>query len=148
MPMSGAATARSVIERVELLASERLPADQARLLCRFVRAYLERVATHRGWLLLSAAVMANHVHLVVGVVGDPDPETLLRDFKAYASRALNRRWPKPAAGTWWTESGSKRKKADDAAARGAVEYVRDQPNPLAVWVDDVTVRQVLGEPGA
>ncbi len=33
--------------------------------------------------------MANHVHIVVGVLNDPDPDTILRDFKSYASRKLN-----------------------------------------------------------
>ena len=33
--------------------------------------------------------MADHVHLVVGVPGDPDPHAMLRDFKAYGSRALS-----------------------------------------------------------
>ncbi|MGC1272772.1 MAG: hypothetical protein WBC44_03630 [Planctomycetaceae bacterium] len=91
--------------------------------------------------------MACHVHLVVGVPGDPDPETLLRDFKSYGSRALTRRWQKPASGTWWTESGSKRKKEGAAALRSAIEYVRDQPNPLIVWLADEALR-FLGERGA
>jgi hypothetical protein len=82
--------------------------------------------------------MANHTHLLVGVPGDPDPETLLRDFKAYASRALNRRWGKPTSGTWWTESGSKRKKEGELAIREAVVYVRDQPYSLAVCVNAET----------
>jgi REP element-mobilizing transposase RayT len=34
----------------------------------------------RGWALLAAAVMANHVHLVVGVDGDPEPAEFLRVF--------------------------------------------------------------------
>ncbi len=53
-------------------------------------------ATHRGWQLLAASVMANHVHLVAGVVGDPEPERVLHSFKSYASRALNKRWQRPA----------------------------------------------------
>jgi hypothetical protein len=89
--------------------------------------------------------MARHIHAVVGVPGNPDPEVLLRDFKSYGSRALNRRWKRPASGTWWTESGSKRKKSDEAAACSAILYVRDQPSPLVVWLDDAA-RQFVGEP--
>ena len=74
-------------------------------------------------------------HLVVGVPGDPDPSDVLGDFKSYGSRPLNRRWGKPASGTWWTEGGSKRKKADDAATLQAIRYVRDQENPLVVWLN-------------
>jgi hypothetical protein len=53
--------------------------------------------------------MNNHFHIVAGVLGDPDPHDLMRDFKSYASRRLNRNWAKPESGTWWTESGSVRK---------------------------------------
>jgi len=92
-------------------------------------------ARFRNWLLVAAAVMANHCHVVVGVPGDPEPDTLLRDLKAYASRRLNSRWPRPESGTWWTESGSKRKLKDNLAILGAARYVRDQEFPLAVWID-------------
>ena len=94
---------------------------------------------YRGWQLLAAAVMANHVHLVVGVPGDPEPERMLHSFKSYASRALNKRWQRPRNGTWWTSSGSKRKLPDERAVIGAVRYVLDQEYPLAVWSP--------GEPG-
>jgi REP element-mobilizing transposase RayT len=94
----------------------------------------QETADYRGWLLIGAAIMTSHVHIVVGVLGDPDPETILRDFKAYGSRALNRKWGKPKSDTWWTESGSKRKlKTDDAVLRGT-RYVRDQESPLVVWI--------------
>ena len=47
---------------------------------------LRETAGHRGWWILVLAVMANHVHVVVGVPGDPDPEKILADFKAWATR--------------------------------------------------------------
>jgi hypothetical protein len=52
-------------------------------------------AAFRGWELLAVAIMSNHIHIVVGVNGDPDPTKVLGDFKPYASRALSRRWGKP-----------------------------------------------------
>lgn len=94
---------------------------------------------NRGWQLLAAAVMANHVHLVAGVLGDPEPEHLQHSFKSYASRALKKRWQCPRNGTWWTSSGSRRKLPDERAVIGAVRYVLDQEYPLAVWAP--------GEPG-
>ena len=97
-----------------------------------VRQFHE-TAVYRGWTLLAVAVMANHVHLVVGVDGDPEPDTLLRDFKSYASRRLNRVYGVRVGGTWWTEGGSRRKLPDDAAVRAAVAYVERQENPLVVW---------------
>ncbi len=97
-----------------------------------VRQFRE-TAAYRGWGLLAAAVMSNHVHIVVGVPGDPDPCNLQRDFKSYAGRALSAAAGRPAAGTWWTEGGSRRKLAWDGAVRRAVAYVLDQPGRLAVW---------------
>ncbi|MCE9528367.1 MAG: transposase, partial [Planctomycetales bacterium] len=74
---------------------------------------LHETARHRGWQLTSIAIMRNHIHVVVGVAGDPPPETLLRDFKSYASRALNQALGFKAKR--WTESGSRRRlKTDDA----------------------------------
>jgi len=93
----------------------------------------QETANYRGWQLLAAAIMRAHIHLLVGVPGDPEPETLLRDFKAYGSRALNRQWSKPKSGTWWTESGSRRKKQGPAIL-AAVRYVAQQKNPLLVWI--------------
>jgi REP element-mobilizing transposase RayT len=94
---------------------------------------LQETAGHRGWRLLALAVMANHVHVVVGVPGDPDPEKLLDDFKAWGTRRLNYGWGRRAH--WWTQGGSKRPKKTAAALRAAIKYVRDQPHALVVWLD-------------
>jgi REP element-mobilizing transposase RayT len=99
-----------------------------------LRPQFQETAAYRGWLLVALAIMAGHVHLVVGVAGDPDPSKMLQDFKSYGSRALNRRWAKPLSGTWWTESGSTRKLHDETAVGSAVQYVRNQPNALVVWI--------------
>ncbi len=105
----------------------RLRLDQATLAAHDFSA----TAKYRGWGLLAGAVMANHVHLVVGVPGDPPPEKLLQIFKSYASRALNRAYGHPAGGTWWTESGSKRKLPGDSAVASGVRYVDNQDHCLA-----------------
>ena len=98
-----------------------------------VAEQLRETAHHRGWQLLALAVMANHIHVVVGVRGDPDPESLLGNFKAWCTRRLNEGWGKREH--WWTQSGSRRKKAGAEAIRAAVIYVRDQPNALVVWLE-------------
>ena len=72
------------------IAENKLAGDPVRLTraqAEVVRRQFEETARYRGWQLLAGAIMANHVHLVVGVPGDPDPSALLRDFKSYASRA-------------------------------------------------------------
>jgi len=96
----------------------------------------QETARYRGWRLIAVGIMRNHIHIVVGVAGDPDPSDVLGDFKAYGSRALNKKWGKPASGTWWTESGSKRKVRGEAALPDVVQYVHDQPCPLLIWISD------------
>ena len=49
---------------------------------------LAEVCSHRGWNLLAAHVRTNHVHVIVEA--EVQPEKVMTDFKAYASRALNR----------------------------------------------------------
>jgi len=108
----------------------RLNRQQAEVLLK----QFQETAAYRGWQLLAVAILQNHVHIVVGVPGDPDPTKLLGDFKAYGSRALSARWTPPASGTWWTYAGSKRKPPTEQAIVAAIEYVRRQQNPLLVWV--------------
>jgi hypothetical protein len=107
-----------------------LPADAGAVLL----TQFHETACVRGWELLAVAVMRNHAHVVVGVPLDPDPSTLLRDFKSYGSRALTRGFGKPAAPRWWTESGSSRVLRTEEAVLAAVAYVRDQRYPLLTCV--------------
>jgi REP element-mobilizing transposase RayT len=94
----------------------------------------QETASYRGWTLRAVAIMANHFHMVVQVPDDPDARKILADFKAYASRVLNRRYGKPSSETWWTTNGSKRKLRNDEALAAAIHYVLyKQPNPLLVW---------------
>lgn len=48
-------------------------------------------------------------------------------------RKLNSRWGKQASGTWWTTSGSRRKRPDGRAVETVLHYIRRQPNPHVVW---------------
>lgn len=97
-------------------------------------AEARRTAAFRNWLLFAAAIMANHVHLVVGVPTDLPGERLLQEFKSYGSRVLNQRFGKPKSGTWWTKSGSTRLLPGEGALTAAIEYVRNQQRPLTVWI--------------
>ncbi len=91
----------------------------------------------RKWLLVGTAIMANHFHTILGVPGDPDPDGLLRDIKAYGSGALNRAFGKPKSGTWWTQGGSRRKLPNQVAVLNAVQYLRDQEFPLLIWINPI-----------
>jgi len=99
-----------------------------------IMSQFHETVCHRGWRLAAGAIMRTHIHVEVGVPGDPNPEDLLRDFKAYASRRLNKLWNRPAGDTWWTESGSKRKLKDEEAILTTARYIRDQEFPLVIWV--------------
>ncbi|MFM7114272.1 MAG: transposase, partial [Planctomycetota bacterium] len=95
-----------------------------------------RVAKFRNWPLHAVAVMANHAHLVVTAPKGVPGERLLQEFKSYGSRELNRRFGKRESGTWWTKSGSTRVLSHEKALRSAVEYVRNQHMPLALWISE------------
>lgn len=98
-----------------------------------VQTQLNETACYRNWNIIAGAIMANHVHLLVGVKGDPDPATLLRDFKSYASRALNQQFPKPQSGKWWTEQGSKRIVKNVEGFENVRRYIMKQEKPLCIW---------------
>lgn len=94
----------------------------------------QETARYRKWILLAAAIMHNHFHMVVRVTGDPEPKKVLATFKAYGTRKLNELFGKPLSDTWWTTNGSKRKLKDARAVEDAINYVLlTQPQPLVVW---------------
>jgi len=99
---------------------------------RTVLASLRATADSHGWGLLACAVMSNHVHVVLGVPGDPDPADLLRDLKRSASAAVNRTHSGPRR-KWWTRSGSRRRLHAEPHVIAAIAYVRRQHQPLAFW---------------
>ncbi|MCE9567518.1 MAG: transposase [Planctomycetes bacterium] len=87
-------------------------------------------ARHRQWEILSLAVMANHIHLVVSAPSSITTAKLIGDFKAYTTRQLNDKFGKRR---WWTERGSGRRLGDESAIQRAVNYVFRQEHPLIVW---------------
>jgi len=94
----------------------------------------QETARVRHWQLQAASVMFNHTHVVVGVPGDPDPQSIMETLKSWATRAVKQFRPLPPNGTFWTAKGSKRKLPDEEAVRDVVIYVvQKQPKPLAIW---------------
>jgi REP element-mobilizing transposase RayT len=60
---------------------------------------IQEVCAHRGWNLLAAHVRSSHVHAVMEA--EAPPERVMGDFKAYASRRLNRmRLDEPGRKRW------------------------------------------------
>lgn len=125
---------------LEAYARGKLSGEPVRISVEQAEALLEQfheTVDYRGRRLLAVGIMANHCHVVIGVPRDPEPAQMLQSLKSYGSRKLNRHWTRPTGGTWWTESGSKRKLPDDAAVLGAVQYVVDQDYPLLIWTAEV-----------
>ncbi len=82
------------------------------------------VCTYRGWELLAVHVRTNHVYVVV--TADVTPERVMNDFKAYASRALNRAGMDDQRERRWTRHGSTRYLNDLKNIEAAIEYVLEQ----------------------
>jgi len=70
---------------------------------------------------LAAHVRANHVHVIVEA--DVRPEKVMIDFKAYASRALNRLGREGLDRRRWARHGSTRWLWKDQDVRDAIRYV-------------------------
>ncbi len=129
----------SKIRGLEIMAREKMAGPPVYLNLEQATALLDQfreTANYRGWELIAIAIMRNHVHIVVGVPGDPEPETILGNLKSYGSRRLNREFGKRESDTWWTEGGSRRRLKTESNVLAAIAYVRDQEYPLVVWIAD------------
>ncbi len=123
----------SLLNRYAALQLKGSPVRLSREHALAVRDQLLETSAVRGWQICAGAIMATHIHLIVEAPTDCSADILLRDYKAYASRALNARWERPASGTWWTTSGSRRHILGEESLCRALEYVRAQEYPLVVW---------------
>jgi REP element-mobilizing transposase RayT len=85
-------------------------------------------AVDREWMILRAAVMSNHVHVVVAECPD-DGSTVRRVLKGVSQVALNAYVGKPCS--WWTHGGSDRYLHGERAILAAVNYVTRQERMLA-----------------
>jgi REP element-mobilizing transposase RayT len=108
---------------------------------------MQETARYRNWRIDAVAVLASHVHVVFGVPGDPSPSDLLRDWKSWTSRALNRLSRRQR---WWVDGGSKRPLKSVEQWIGAIRYVRDQENSLLIWLSEgaLAALATYGEPAA
>jgi REP element-mobilizing transposase RayT len=100
---------------------------------------LHETARYRGRQLDAVSILKDHIHLIFGTPGDPDPSEMLEDWKCYASRAMNKLigWKPPAPRPkWWAIGGSKRILRTESRRVAAMRYVRDQDMPLVLWLSD------------
>jgi REP element-mobilizing transposase RayT len=110
-----------------------LTAEQA--LC--AAGELVKATRERHWRIPRAALMANHIHVLVMDCPDDGP-AVRRILKGVSQAALSRALGEPRR--WWTQGGSDRYKHGAEAVEAAITYVANQEHKLAEIVDMVARR--------
>ena len=97
-----------------------------------VRDAIVELCQHRHWLLLAAHVRSNHIHLVVTT--DLDPDRVMSDIKARASRALSKAGFADSTRRRWTRHGSTLYLHDQATVADKIDYTLNrQGAPMALY---------------
>lgn len=90
---------------------------------------LREVCAHRAWRLHALHVRTTHVHVVVTARGDP--EKVMADLKAYATRRLREAGLIDESAETWSHHGSTKYLTTDDGFADAVHYVlHEQGEPL------------------
>jgi REP element-mobilizing transposase RayT len=93
---------------------------------------IQEVCAHRGWSVLAAHVRSNHVHSVVAA--EVPPARVMSDFKAYASRHLNRMGLDELNRKRWARHGSTRWLWKPQHVSAAMQYVvAEQGDAMSVF---------------
>jgi REP element-mobilizing transposase RayT len=125
-PQRVAAESRRMLQDVYILDHERRVV---------VLTALRGHCAHRGWNLLAAHVRSSHVHAIVEA--EIRPERIMNEFKAYASRELNRLEKSAPERRRWARHGSTRWLWKDQDVRDATRYVvEEQGEPMALFVSE------------
>ncbi len=96
---------------------------------------IREVCGHRGWSLLAAHVRSHHVHTVVEA--EAEPERVMKDFKAYASRRLNRMSLDHPNRKRWARHGSTRWLWKPQHVSAAIQYVvAEQGDAMSAYESD------------
>ncbi|MBV9242041.1 MAG: transposase [Acidobacteria bacterium] len=82
---------------------------------------IQEVCEHRGYTLRALNTRTNHVHSVVSHLGKP--EKIVNDFKAYATRALRRKWQRSGDERIWSRGASTRYLWKPRHVDAAIDYV-------------------------
>ena len=111
-------SARAAAERESM---DQAPYDLDQIRRDTVLEAIQDVCAHRGWSLLAAHVRSSHVHTVVEA--EVPPERVMSDFKAYASRRLNRMRLDKSNRKRWARHGSTRWLWKPPHVSAAIQYV-------------------------
>lgn len=98
---------------------------------------LASASAKRKWHVRRAAIMSNHIHVVVTDCPDDGPG-VRRILKGNAVADLSRVRGKPLR--WWTTGGSDRYLHDDASIEAAIRYVANQQGKLAEIINDCVLQ--------
>jgi REP element-mobilizing transposase RayT len=90
-------------------------------------------ARRRGWRIMRAAIMSNHIHAVICDCPNDGP-AVRRALKGVSQAELSESLGKSQR--WWTAGGSDRAKTDSIAIENAVNYVANQENKLVEIIDN------------
>ena len=108
---------------------------------RVVLEAIRRTCSHREWTLFAAHVRSTHVHVVAASVDEP--ERVMGDLKAYASRALTNTGLESSTRRKWSRHGSTRWLWEPDSARAAIDYVvRGQGTEMAVYESPMLWREL------
>jgi valyl-tRNA synthetase len=86
--------------------------------------------------LLAVAIMRDHVHVLCQ--SELSGSELLQLLKGNASHQLTKDKLGTESPRWWTRSGSSRSMKSGSDLTAAIDYVKNQSHPLAVWSFDMT----------
>jgi REP element-mobilizing transposase RayT len=106
----------------------KLTTEQARHLAN----NLLEVARKHDWRILRAAVMYNHIHLVITDCPDDGPG-VRRILKGNSQAKLNHIYQETKR--WWTRGGSNRYLHSEEAIRATIKYVAEQKGILSEIID-------------
>jgi REP element-mobilizing transposase RayT len=85
------------------------------------------LCAYRQWLLHTAHVRSNHVHVVI--TASPRPERIMNDLKSYASKRLNQAGFDTKDRKRWTRHGSTRYLWNEERLAETIEYVLNGQGP-------------------
>lgn len=103
-----------------------------RTLARTAAEALIAASAKQNWHIIRAAIMWNHVHVIVTRCPDAGP-VVRRVLKGVSQNALSDHEGKPRR--WWTRGGSDRYLHGERAITAATKYVANQPGALIEIVD-------------